>query len=376
MILSKSMDMSLDKSSWVSRATSERKEVSLQAYQRYKRRNLLVFCLLLCCLILIALLSLRSGSYETSLLEIAKAVAGKATDSKVNTVVRNIRLPRVLTAIVGGWGLGIAGCVLQAILRNPLASASTLGISQGASFGAAFAIIVLGAGAQGSTIAAMQFSNPLLISFCAFLCSMGVSVVILALSRFQKITPEAMVLAGVALSAMFQGATTLLQFFANEVQLASVVFWTFGDLGRTSWKEVGIMTVVVLLATGYFVASRWNYNALESGEQTAVSLGVNVHRVRIANMVVCSLTAAVIVSYLGIINFIGLVAPHIVRKVVGNNHTFLLPCSAVMGSILLLLGDFAARTVISPVILPIGAITSFLGAPLFLYLLFKGGKKL
>ncbi len=355
--------------------TAEHKDISLQAYLRYKKRNLLVLCLLLGCVVFIALLSLRSGSYETSLLEIAKAVAGKAKDSKVNTVVQNIRLPRVLTAIVGGLGLGISGCVLQAILRNPLASASTLGISQGASFGAAFAIIVLGAGAQGSTIASMQFSNPLLISFCAFACSMGVSVIILALSRFKKITPEAMVLAGVALSAMFQGATTLLQFFANEVQLASVVFWTFGDLGRTGWKEIGVMAVVVFLATGYFILNRWNYNALESGEQTAISLGVNVNKVRIVNMVICSLTAAVIVSYLGIINFIGLVAPHMVRKVVGNNHTYLLPCSALMGSILLLLGDLAARTVIAPVILPIGAITSFLGAPLFLYLLFKGGKK-
>ncbi len=308
-------------------------------------------------------------------MEIAKAVVGKANDGKVNTVVQNMRLPRVLTAIVGGVGLGISGCVLQAILHNPLASSSTLGISQGASFGAAFAIIVLGAGAQGSTVAAMQFSNPLLISLCAFVCSMGVSLIILALSRFRKITPEAMVLAGVALSAMFQGATTLLQFFANEVQLASVVFWTFGDLGRTGWREVRLMAVVVLAAALYFILSRWSYNALESGEQTAVSLGVNVNRVRVVNMVICSLTAAVIVSYLGIINFIGLVAPHMVRKVVGNNHTYLLPGSALMGAILLLLGDLAARTVISPVILPIGAITSFLGAPLFLYLLFKGGDR-
>ncbi len=355
--------------------TAKGKDIGLQAYDRYRGKNLLVLGLLLGGMILIALLSLRSGSYETSLMEIAKAVVGKASDGKINTVVQNMRLPRVLTAIMGGLGLGISGCVLQAILRNPLASASTLGISQGASFGAAFAIIALGAGAQGSTVAAMQFSNPLLISLCAFACSMGVSVIILALSRFQKITPEAMVLAGVALSAMFQGATTLLQYFANEVQLASVVFWTFGDLGRTGWKEVRLMTVMVLAATLYFILGRWNYNALESGEQTAISLGVNVNRVRIVNMVICSLTAAVIVSYLGIINFIGLVAPHMVRKVVGNNHTYLLPGSALMGAILLLLGDLAARTVISPVILPIGAITSFLGAPLFLYLLFKGGDK-
>ena len=351
------------------------KQTNLQNYAQYKAHNVFVLMFLLAALLFTALLSLRAGSYDTSLVEITKAVFGKATDGKVNTVVQNMRLPRILTAIIGGFGLGISGCVLQAILRNPLASASTLGISQGASFGAAFAIIVLGAGAQGSTVASMQFSNPMLISACAFVCSTGVSVIILALSRFKKITPEAMVLAGVALSAMFHGATTLLQFFANEIQLASVVFWSFGDLGRTGWKEVRLMAVVVLAATMYFLLSRWDYNALESGEQTAISLGVNVSRVRIINMVLCSITAAIIVSYIGIINFIGLVAPHIVRRFVGNNHAFLLPCSALMGAILLLLGDLAARMVISPVILPIGAITSFLGAPLFLYLLFKGGAR-
>jgi iron complex transport system permease protein len=352
-------------------ADTQKLNTGLEAYQKYKLRNTLVFAALAVLLIIITLISLRVGTYDTSLWEIARAVFNEADDSKVNTVIRNMRLPRVLTAVIGGVGLGLSGCVLQAILRNPLASPSTLGISQGAAFGAAFAIIVLGAGMQSSTIA-VQFSNPLLISLCAFIGSMGVSVIILTLSRFRQITPEAMILAGVALGAMFAGATTLLQFFASEVQLVSVMFWTFGDIGRAGWKEIRLMFIVVFAASIYFIANRWNYNALESGEQTAVSMGVNVSRTRVANMVVCSVTAAVIVSYLGIINFIGLVAPHIVRRIIGNNHIFLLPCSALMGAILLLLGDLAARAVLSPVILPIGAITSFLGAPLFLWLLFKG----
>lgn len=346
-----------------------------ERYLRHRRRNTVVMLVLLVLLVMLALLSVRAGSYNTSMLEIIKAVFGKAEDSKVNTVVRNMRLPRVMTGIVGGFGLGIAGCVLQAVLNNPLASDTTLGISQGASFGAAFAIIVLGAGAQGSRVADMQISNYTLISVCAFLCSMLVALIILALSRFKKITPESMALAGVAIGAMFQGATTVTQFFADEVQLAAVVFWTFGDLGRAGWKEVKIMAVVVLLASIYFMFSRWNYNALESGGQTATSLGVNVNRVRIVNMIMCSLVTAVIVSYLGIINFIGLVAPHIVRRFVGSNHAFLLPGSALMGGILLLLGDLIARMAIAPVVLPIGAITSFLGAPLFVYLLFKNGEK-
>ena len=237
-------------------------------------------------------------------------------------------------------------------------------------FGAAFAIIVLGAGLQAG--GGVAFSNPALIGLCAFGGSMAVSVLILALSRLRQITPEAMVLSGVALSSLFSGATTLLQYFADEVQLTSLVFWTFGDLGRTGWDEVGIMAAVAAAAGLYFFFNRWNYNALESGEQTAVSLGVNVSRLRIVNVLLCSVVAAVVVSYVGIINFIGLVAPHMVRRFLGDNHCYLIPGSALMGAVLLLLGDLAARNVAAPVVLPIGAITSFLGAPLFLYLLFKG----
>ena len=341
-----------------------------QAYSRHRASNMGVLLALCVVLLLAALLSLRAGSYDTPVLELLKGIAGRAEDSSVNIVVRNMRLPRICTAILGGAGLGVAGVVLQSVLRNPLASSSTLGTSQGAGFGPAFAIIVLGAGLQAG--GGVAFSNPALIGLCAFGGSMAVSVLILALSRLRQITPEAMVLSGVALSSLFSGATTLLQYFADEVQLTSLVFWTFGDLGRTGWGEVGIMAAVAAAAGIYFFFNRWNYNALESGEQTAVSLGVNVGRLRIVSVLLCSVVAAVVVSYVGVINFIGLVAPHMVRRFLGDNHCYLIPGSALMGAVLLLLGDLAARNAAAPVVLPIGAITSFLGAPLFLYLLFKG----
>lgn len=340
-------------------------------YRKYQAGNRWLVVGLLAAWLLLGFLALTAGSYQVPLPELLKAIFGKAEQANINTVIHNLRLPRVLTAMFGGAGLGLVGCVLQAILRNPLASASTLGISQGASFGAAFAIIVLGAGVQGSAVAAVKLINPVLISFCAFIGSIAVSILILGLSRVRKITAEGMILAGVALSAMLGGATILLQFFADEVQLASVVFWSFGDLGRTGWREVGIIALVTGAVALYFLFNRWEYNAMEAGEQTAVSLGVNVAGRRIANMLLCSVAAAVIVSYVGIINFIGLVAPHIVRRLIGNNHVFLLPGSAFMGGILLLLADLVARMTIAPVILPIGAITSFMGGPLFLYLLFK-----
>lgn len=314
------------------------------------------------------MLSLRAGSYNTPFSQLILGIFGRAGDEKINLIVRGSRLPRILTAIIAGAGLGITGCVFQAILHNPLASASTLGVSQGASFGAAFAIIVLHMGTVGGL-------GSVAIPLCAFVGSMGVALLILGLSRFKRISAEGIVLAGVAISAMFTGGTTLMQYFADEIELNTLVFWTFGSLSNTGWGDVGRMTLVLALVSVYFLFHRWDYNALLSGEETAASLGINVGRLTVVNTVLCCVTASVIVSYIGLINFIGLVAPHIVRLVVGNNHVYLLPGSAMAGALLLVLGDLFSRLVISPVVLPIGAISSFLGGPLFLYLLFKGGRQ-
>ena len=181
-----------------------------------------------------------------------------------------------------------------------------------------------------------------------------------------------LVLAGVALSSLFSGGSTLLQYFADEQKLGAVVFWTFGDLGSTSWQSLRGMALAVLLLIIYCYLHRWDYNALLSGEETALSLGINVQRLTLTNVVLTCLVCSIIVSNVGLINFIGLVAPHIVRMVVGNNYIYLIPGSVLAGAALLLLSDLVARVVIMPVILPIGALTAFLGGPLFLYLLFKG----
>ena len=336
-----------------------------ELYRKNQIKSVTFLVFLAILLLATILLSLCAGSYETPLVELVKGVFGCASDKRINLVVRNMRLPRILTAVLAGAGLGLAGCVLQAVLRNPLASASTLGVSQGATFGAAFAIVVLGLGATDS----------LGIPLCAFIGSIAVALVILGLSKFRQISPEGIVLAGVAISSMFTGATTLIQYFADEVQLSTLVFWTFGDLGNTGWNDLGSMAVVVCILCVYGIWHRWDYNALLGGEETAISLGINVKRLTLVSMLLCCLSSSVVVSQVGLISFIGLVAPHIVRMVVGNNHVYLIPGSILGGATLLLLGDLFARTVISPVILPIGAITSFLGGPLFLYLLFKGGKK-
>lgn len=336
------------------------------AYRRNQVKSITFLAILALVLIAAVLLSLRSGSYQTPIAELLRGIFGKAADNKINLVVRQNRLPRICTAILAGAGLGVSGCVLQAILRNPLASSSTLGVSQGASFGAAFAIVVLGLGTGLGDVA---------VPLCAFVGSMAVALVILGLSKLRQVSPEGIVLAGVAISSMFTGATTLLQYFADEVELSTLVFWTFGDMSGTDWKDIRVMAVVVLAAGVYFIVRRWDYNALLCGAETAVSLGINVRRLTMVNMILCCFVSSIVVSYIGLISFIGLIAPHMVRMVVGNNHVYLIPGSMLAGASLLLLGDLFSRVVVSPVVLPIGAITSFLGGPLFLYLLFKGGKK-
>ena len=336
---------------------------NLSDYRKNELRSISFLVFLTFFLLLSILLSLRAGSYNTPVTELIKGIFGKSADKKINLVVQNNRMPRICTAIIAGAGLGLSGCILQAILHNPLASASTLGVSQGATFGAAFAIV------------AMNMTGAIGISIYSFLGSIAVAIVILGLSRFKQVSAEGIVLAGVAISSMLSGATTLIQYFANEIQLTSLVFWTFGDLGSTGWEDLRPMGTMVLILLVYCFAHRWDYNALLNGEETAVSLGIHVQRLTLTNMVLCCLTCSIIVSNVGLINFIGLVAPHIVRMVVGNNHVYLIPGSVLAGAALLLLGDLIARVAIMPIILPIGAITSFLGGPLFLYLLFKGGRK-
>ena len=185
-----------------------------------------------------------------------------------------------------------------------------------------------------------------------------------------------MILSGVALSSMFTGGTTLVQYFADDVQVATVVYWTFGDLGRPGWREIGMIAAVTAAALVFFMWNRWNYNALESGGATARSLGVNVDLLSYASMAVCTLIAAMSVAFVGVISFIGLIAPHMIRRFTGSDYRFLIPGSALCGAILLLLGDLVSKSILSPIVLPIGAITSFLGAPVFLYMLFRGRDRL
>ena len=348
----------------------------MEAYQKYVWSKRLALVCVLAATVLIALYAVGVGSIQIPLVDILSTLAGGG-DTLQRTTVFQIRLPRVAAAVLVGAALASAGAVMQCVLRNPLASASTLGVSQGAAFGAALGIVVFGGGVVNSATAtsAITINNPYIVTLCAFLCGSVSTVVVIAISQLKKnIGPSGLVLAGVALSSLFSGGSTLLQYFADDTKLGAIVFWTFGNLGSTNWRELLILALVLLAGLLYFMANCWNYNAMESGADTAKSLGVNTRAVMLVSMGICSLLAAVAVSFVGIISFVGLVAPHIMRKFVGNDYRYLVPGSALAGALLLVLADTFGRSVLAPVVLPIGALTAFLGAPMFLFLLFREKK--
>lgn len=345
-----------------------------EAYLKSLHLRILFGVLLFLLIMVVVLLSLAIGSLKLTFEEVVSALLRTSENS---FVVWNIRLPRVVGALLCGASLGVAGGVLQNVLRNPLASPFTLGVSQGAAFGAAFAIIVLSSGMTFSTgnQGVLILKKAPVVLF-AFIGALSTTLIVFFLAFIKRLTPEAIVLSGVAISSLFSSATMFLQYFAQDFQVAATVFWTFGDLGKAGWSENGWMFLIFSFVFLYFILHRWDFNALSFGDEVAKSLGVAVSRFRLTCLFLSALLVSVCTAFLGIIGFVGLISPHLVRLLMGSDYRFLLPYSALMGALLLALADLAARTLLAPVILPVGILTSFIGAPLFFYLLLRYRKNL
>ena len=345
-------------------------------YQDYLKGKVhwIILGLILSCILFIMAISV--GAVAIPPLDVVQSLIGISALDKWDRIVWNVRLPQALAAVIAGVGLSIAGVAMQSILRNPLASPFTLGISSAGAFGAAVSIIFLGTGNMQSTVASpVSISNPFLTTIVAFIFCMIATGIILLISHLKGASPEVMILTGVALSSLFSAGVMFLQYFSTDAQLAAVVFWTFGDVGRATWDMLPLMALVVGAGTLYFIANRWNYNAIDAGDETAQGLGVDVSRVRLIGMTVAALISAVIVALLGVIGFVGLVCPHMVRRIIGDDQRFLIPGSAVMGAILLLASDTVARVIVAPYVLPVSVLTAFMGAPVFIFLLFRGYKR-
>ena len=325
----------------------------LTQYKRYRARNRRFISAMVLLLAVTGIVSLIIGSHRIGWQELWAIVQNEGTEMN-RQILLNIRLPRMLAAVITGIILSLSGAIMQILLRNPLASPYTLGISNAAAFGASFGIVFLGAGA-GITRSSDLFmiTNPYVITLSAFLGSLLGLAIILIIIRGKQASVETIILSGVIINSL----------------LASIVFWNFGDLGRSDWSKLLFLIVALIPALIYFYLKRWDYKVLCSGDDYAQSMGVYPQHTRMTGMVVTSLITAVAVSFFGVIAFVGLVVPHIVRKCIGDNEEFLIPGSAIFGGMFLLLCDTVARTILSPIILPVGILTSFLGVPLFLFLL-------
>ena len=322
--------------------------------QHKEKIRLTVFVALCVLLVFGALISVGSGAVSMTIGETWRALLGEA-DPDTARIINLVRLPRTIVTIFVGANLALAGCNLQGVLHNPLADPGIIGVSAGAGL---FAMIVMLIFPEESALVPV-------VAFVGAVLSTGI---VFFLAWEKGINPLRMILAGVAVAAFFGGGMSALNvFYADRIQ--GTVMWMAGGFQGRSWGHVQMLlpysTIGIL---GTILCAR-QLNALQLGDEIAKSLGVRVMRVRTILIFLSALLAAVSVSVAGMLGFVGLIVPHVMRLLIGSDHEWLLPCSAVAGAVVVTLADSAARTAFAPLEIPVGIFMSFLGAPFFLYLL-------
>ncbi|TQS80192.1 MAG: hypothetical protein A3205_05445 [Methanomassiliicoccales archaeon Mx-03] len=344
-------------------------EVVINHYIRYRYTRILFLLGFVVLAVVLAGIAMGVGAYNLTISEVYSIIFDRLTDwgpleTNAERVVWNSRLPRVLTAVFVGVGLAIAGAAMQSMMKNPLADPYTTGISSGAAFGATLAItmgIQLGTGYEGRIINAFVFS---LIP----------ALVIVLLSKFRKPTPAMIILVGISIMYILNAFQSYMMLYADPNATAAVYAWTIGSLSQTNWDTLPFVAVIVIVCAFAIQFMTRTLNTMNSGDSYAKSLGINVDVVRIVILLLISVIAAGVVSFTGIIGFIGLVAPHIARMFVGSDNRVLIPAAAIMGACFVLFSDILARTIASTE-LPIGIITSMIGGPIFLLLIISQKKE-
>ena len=317
-------------------------------------------------------LTLGIGAYKISFTEVYQIIIDRflnwnlweETKTISESVVWDQRMPRMLTASFVGIGLAVAGTAMQSLMKNPLADPYTTGISSGAAFGATLAITM------GISVVSGYYGQIL----NAFIFAMVPALVILLLSRYRRPSPAMMILTGISIMYIFNAVQSFMMLQADPNAASAVYKWTVGSIGTSSWSTLPFIVIIVAVGTAAIQLLTKTLNTMNSGDSYAKSLGINVDRVRIVTMVVVSLLAAGIVSFTGIIGFVGLVAPHIARIFVGSDNRILVPASALMGACLMIFSDTIAHLV-SPFELPIGIVTALIGGPLFMILILRQKKE-
>lgn len=311
--------------------------------------------------LMIGAVRVPSGAVLGILLDHLGVPNGLAFTQQQEAVVWNIRVPRMLLGLVVGAGLGTAGCALQGVFRNPLADPGVIGVSSGAALGAV-GVIILGVAPLGA------WTTPA----AAFLGGLTLTLLVYALSRRDGRTEVVtLVLTGVALNAIAGGLIGFALFFATDAQLRNVVFWQLGSVGGATWANVRPALVLAAMAVVPLLRYGHRLNLLALGEREAYHLGVDTERLRFEVIVLAALGTAAAVSFAGIIGFVGLVVPHMLRLMLGPDHRQLLPASALLGAAAIALADLVARTIVAPAEMPLGVVTALAGGPYFLWLIHR-----
>lgn len=339
-----------------------------EQYRALAFRRIMILILLTVSLCLSIAFDMALGPANYSLSDVVSALLDPAAAAnQLRVIIWDIRMPIALMAVTVGASLSVAGAQMQTILSNPLASPFTLGISAAASFGAALALV----GGVALYPGAVQYMVPL----NAFLMAMAAALFIHFASTMRGVSVETIVLLGIALVFTFNAALSLLEYLASEQALAAVVFWTMGSLTKATWPKVWFTAAVLVVTVPLFMKDAWALTALRLGDDKAASMGVNVRRLRLQTMMLVSLLAAIPVSFVGTIGFVGLVGPHIARMVVGEDQRFFLPGAVISGALLLSVTSVVSKVLIPGAILPIGVITALVGVPFFFVLIFSNRRR-
>ena len=318
----------------------------------------------------VALLSLTVGTVSISWVEALSAVFGNSSSTQIDTILFDIRLPRILLAIFVGAVLASTGAVMQGLFRNPLADPSLIGVSSGASVGASIMIVTAGGAIQGGALVGLS-----LVSIGAFVGGFTATLLVYRLATSGLGTSvTTMLLAGIAIGALAGALNSLLSYFSDNDMLRQISLWQMGNLSGASWLKVFIMGVVAVLLMSLFPRDSKALNALLLGESEARHLGINVQRVKRRLIVLTALGVGVSVAVAGLVGFVGLIMPHIIRLMIGPDHRWLIPASGLAGAVLLVIADSLARVVVTPAELPTGILTAILGAPFFVVLLLQQRK--
>lgn len=344
-------------------------DASVSSYHRYVLRKWIftIGCAVIAFLVMGVALTI--GDTPITVLDTYKTIfyhlIGDVHNSFYDYVIIELRMPRIIIGLIAGAGLAVCGTVMQSIMMNPLTDPYTTGVSSGAMFGVTIAMVM------GFTIVSGQAG----ILVNAFVFALIPTGVMIAVSKLKDVSPTVLVMAGIAVMYLFNAMTSMLKLWATDSTLSEIYIWSVGSLTLAGWTAVPYLLGIVIPGIVLMMLLSRQINVLTTGDENATAMGINVNQIRRVLLVIIALVAATIVAFTGLIGFVGLIAPHVCRIFVGADNRFMIPASAMFGAMMLVLADLLGRTIIAPSVIQVGVITSFLGGPMFLWLLLRKGSK-